>query len=116
MTAHMINCTAMFDTWWPIIVAVAFAAGLLVGCGCVGWYWRGRDHRRLAQLQDALADARKDALTGLWNRRALDEHLKIQIAIARRYAGTLSVILIDLDHLKETNDRHGHAAGDAALV
>lgn len=56
-----------------------------------------------------------DALTGLRNRRFLEEHLEVEFLRARRYRTPLAVVLADLDHFKEVNDRHGHAAGDAAL-
>jgi len=65
---------------------------------------------RLRQL------ARRDPLTGLLNRRAmhaaLDEHTRRR----RRAADTFSVLMIDIDHFKSVNDRHGHEAGDRALT
>jgi diguanylate cyclase (GGDEF)-like protein len=60
-------------------------------------------------------EASTDALTGLPNRRSLVEHLDRQLAIAERARAPLSVLMLDLDRLKEINDTHGHAAGDAAL-
>jgi diguanylate cyclase (GGDEF)-like protein len=56
-----------------------------------------------------------DPLTGLYNRRFLEEVLERQIAIAERYEQSLSVIMIDIDHFKTFNDSHGHAFGDNAL-
>ena len=67
-----------------------------------------------AQLLQTLAVT--DPLTGLPNRRALNELLAAQVALARRGAQVLSVILIDVDHFKQINDQHGHAAGDSVLV
>jgi diguanylate cyclase (GGDEF)-like protein len=56
-----------------------------------------------------------DYLTGLPNRRAFDVELDRQLARALRGAVPLSLVILDLDHFKEINDRNGHAAGDRAL-
>ncbi|MEW1956569.1 GGDEF domain-containing protein [Kineococcus sp. NPDC059986] len=59
--------------------------------------------------------ASTDGLTGVANRRALDEALAAAVEDARRSGGNLSVLLLDLDHFKALNDTHGHEAGDDAL-
>lgn len=59
--------------------------------------------------------ARQDALTGLPNRRVLDEALPRELARARRAESPLCLALLDLDHFKVYNDTHGHLAGDEAL-
>ncbi|QJD99590.1 diguanylate cyclase [Massilia forsythiae] len=56
-----------------------------------------------------------DPLTGLYNRRHFDETLARELARARRKAAPLSLLVLDIDHFKQVNDRHGHAAGDAVL-
>jgi diguanylate cyclase (GGDEF)-like protein len=56
-----------------------------------------------------------DALTRLPNRRLFDERLREEIRRAKRYGTPLCLLLIDVDRLKEINDRGGHEAGDAAL-
>jgi len=56
-----------------------------------------------------------DALTGLRNRRALDEHLRRIWGQGQRDRRTFAVLMIDIDHFKAYNDAHGHQAGDAAL-
>ncbi|RZU33876.1 GGDEF domain-containing protein [Blastococcus saxobsidens] len=66
----------------------------------------------LAQL-DRLSH--EDPLTGLANRRRWDAELAAMCTQARARGGALSVVLVDLDHFKDVNDRHGHAGGDAAL-
>jgi diguanylate cyclase (GGDEF)-like protein len=70
-------------------------------------------------LQDAiksLAEAsNRDGLTGVFNRRFLQETLEAEFSRAKRYSGKLSFIIIDLDHFKAINDNHGHLAGDEAL-
>jgi len=64
------------------------------------------NHRRMSIL---------DPLTGIYNRRFLEEVLERQIAIAERYEQPLSIIMIDIDHFKAFNDSHGHTFGDDAL-
>ena len=57
----------------------------------------------------------RDPLTGLFNRRYLEETLKRELARVRRLGGSLGVIRLDLDHFKQFNDTQGHGAGDALL-
>ncbi len=60
-------------------------------------------------------ESRTDPLTGLANRRTLYERIQIEMEHALRSESPLSVAMIDLDHFKEYNDRHGHVAGDTLL-
>lgn len=62
------------------------------------------------------ADAYRDPLTGIGNRRPLDRHLAEAVSQARRGRYMLAVIMIDIDHFKAYNDHYGHPAGDACLV
>lgn len=65
----------------------------------------------------ALADlARRDALTGLANRRSFEEAAQREVARARRAGTALSVVALDIDRFKLVNDTHGHAAGDLVLA
>ena len=59
--------------------------------------------------------AQQDGLTGIANRRTLDEAVPVEFARARRSGLPLTVVMLDLDHFKRYNDRRGHAAGDALL-
>ena len=59
--------------------------------------------------------AKTDSLTGLANRRTFIDSLTTEFERARRYGSKLSILMIDLDHLKKLNDSLGHQAGDAAL-
>jgi diguanylate cyclase (GGDEF)-like protein len=63
----------------------------------------------------AVANAATDSLTGLPNRRTLDAKLARELSRSRRVHSPLTVLILDLDRLKELNDAHGHAAGDLAL-
>lgn len=57
-----------------------------------------------------------DELTRLYNRRFLDEYLRVQIPLAHRRGGGLAFLAIDIDHFKSINDTHGHAIGDGVLA
>jgi diguanylate cyclase (GGDEF)-like protein len=68
------------------------------------------------KLRDAMREmALRDGLTGLYNRRYLDDVLNREIHRAERSGKPLSVIMIDIDNFKQFNDRHGHDAGDFVL-
>jgi diguanylate cyclase (GGDEF)-like protein len=71
------------------------------------------------QLREVLrqleAAARTDPLTGLLNRRALEEAFDVELSRARRGQFGVGVVMLDLDGFKRFNDEHGHQTGDAAL-
>lgn len=73
-------------------------------------------HRKLQQRE---AEIRRlsltDSLTGLANRRRLDEALATEIERARRYGSRLAFVLLDIDHFKRVNDEYGHGVGDAVI-
>lgn len=74
------------------------------------------DRARLTALSGAMErTAQTDSLTNLYNRRALTEQLTRAAARARRHDEQLSVLMIDLDRFKQTNDSFGHEAGDQVL-
>lgn len=89
----------------------------------------GEDCRRIDMVADWLALpvanlrlrerlqelTHRDPLTGLFNRRYLDETLRQEMARAARHAEPLAIAILDLDHFKRLNDRWGHDAGDAVL-
>jgi diguanylate cyclase (GGDEF)-like protein len=65
-----------------------------------------------SQLQE---QALRDPLTGLFNRRYLDETLEHELARARRGGYPLALVMLDVDHFKRINDTYGHAGGDELL-
>jgi diguanylate cyclase (GGDEF)-like protein/PAS domain S-box-containing protein len=68
------------------------------------------------KLREALREQSiRDPLTGLYNRRYMDEALKQQLSRVTRQLHPLGIIMIDIDHFKLFNDTYGHAAGDALL-
>jgi len=75
-----------------------------------------RSAAKARELDRALVElARKDALTGLANRRAWDEECLLALARARREGYPLSLAILDLDHFKAFNDQQGHQSGDQLL-
>lgn len=88
----------------------------------------------IAQVKDSLEDLKRinrelcdslkameilastDKLTGVWNRRRLQEAVSGELDRLMRYEHPLSLMIIDLDFFKEINDHHGHAVGDQVLV
>lgn len=80
-------------------------------------------HLELMRLQDELLEKNRllhqlsttDPLTGLANRRRLDEALEVEFARARRHRQPLTVVMLDIDHFKQVNDSFGHAAGDDVI-
>ena len=74
-------------------------------------------NRRAFMLErDLHRDARTDSLTGLDNRRSMQERGRAELKRAQRTGSPVSVILCDLDHFKSINDKYGHETGDAALT
>lgn len=77
---------------------------------------RKRTEQALRESEAAIrALALSDPLTGLANRRRLDEALHTEIDRVQRYGGRLSAVIADLDHFKLVNDKYGHQVGDAVL-
>jgi diguanylate cyclase (GGDEF)-like protein len=75
----------------------------------------GNELERRSLLRRLASDARTNALTGLANRRSWDEQLPLAVQHAERLGHPLAIALLDIDHFKAYNDRHGHPAGDLAL-
>lgn len=93
-----------------IFIALAIAVSLLLAR-----VFEASNRRAFALEQELMREARTDALTGLANRRALDEAASQHVKRAARSGRPLSVILCDIDHFKIINDRHGHDVGDKVI-
>ena len=77
---------------------------------------RTHAEREVLALQDKLRnESTHDPLTGLYNRRYLEEALERELILAERHGRPVSLIFGDLDHFKSVNDRYGHLAGDEVL-
>lgn len=106
----------VFAPWERAALLTAGATGVL----CIGLLWLTwmlrRELRRRYRTERVLSElAATDALTGLANRRILDERLRLEWDRAQRSAEPLTLLMIDVDHFKAFNDRHGHHGGDEAL-
>ena len=92
----------------------------------LGWFiyqsfsrWLLSSERMILQLAQVNAElerrSRTDGLSGLNNRMATEDLLRQLHRRARRYGESMAVLMLDIDHFKNINDRHGHAAGDAVI-
>lgn len=93
-----------------VIAALIAALGLLFAASAARTLAASR--RLMGQLDQL---AHEDALTGVLNRRGLDEAMPVEMARAQRLGYALTVAMLDLDHFKRYNDRRGHGAGDKLL-
>jgi diguanylate cyclase (GGDEF)-like protein len=117
-TAEIANQTLRQRVWW--LLAALFALSFTV---VTALYRKLRvSSQMLARKNDELSfQSSRDPLTGLYNRRHFQNLIAAEAAApagGRREedGGSRALLLIDLDHFKETNDRYGHALGDAVLV
>ena len=112
--SHLYNS---ISGWSYVVPWLVFALVTLLGVLLIALLARSlADRARLTALSATMRrTAQTDSLTGLYNRRALTEQLTRAAARARRHDEPLSVLMIDLDHFKQTNDGFGHEAGDQVL-
>jgi diguanylate cyclase (GGDEF)-like protein len=106
LAADVVNVTrgVVIGALWrydPLLVPFAALPAVLVS--------------RSLSLPRLQAEARLDAKTGLYNSRHFAHALEQELSRAKRYARPLSLIMVDLDLLRNVNNRHGHLAGDAVL-
>jgi len=90
----------------------ALFAVMLACAGAMSAWLAGNQERQRATLTEV---SRADPLTGCLNRRGFEERAVAEIEASTRRARQGAVLLLDVDHFKQVNDRHGHAAGDALL-
>lgn len=74
-----------------------------------------RLHLHEEHIQALKVEAETDPLTGVYNRRALEDRLGREIYRASQTQRPLSILMLDIDHFKQVNDRHSHLTGDAVL-
>ena len=96
-----------------LVPMVFFLGACIVLVLCATAVETAHDVRRVAALE---IQTLLDPLTGLYNRRYLDDRLRQEVERAQRYGLPLSVLLLDVDHFKRVNDTWGHLVGDAALI
>lgn len=77
---------------------------------------RRNQERARVEQNELMLLAITDELTRLYNRRFLDEYLRVQLPLAARRGGGLAFLTADIDHFKQVNDRLGHAVGDAVIA
>ena len=98
------------------LLASALIALLVPIVWRVGWSIERADAERRLLTKELKRLSERDPLTGLYNRRRLQEEIVRHLAILRRYARPFAVLMVDLDRFKQVNDTAGHAVGDALLV
>lgn len=82
-----------------------------------------RDYKRMVEyktrLEESVVELERlsttDTLTGLYNRRAFNQHLVMEFDRSRRYSSPMALVMVDVDHFKHINDRFGHPTGDEVL-
>lgn len=111
LSAHEIEAEWRWKAF-VISLIVVLLCGLTIGLSLLFW----RELQRRSAIQAELERlSLTDVLTGLPNRRAFEEMLARFWTSARRQGTPLSLLVVDADHFKRYNDRHGHAVGDRVL-
>jgi diguanylate cyclase (GGDEF)-like protein len=118
--------------WWRTGWFYGAAAATVLLLGWLAYRWRTRRYllrqqalerlvaERTREIEASHAQMRelalKDGLTGVLNRRALNDAMAVEIARSGRMQLPLALVMVDADRFKRINDEHGHLAGDAVLV
>ena len=109
----VVNSFAFAEQPTPAAVRQALVGTALFG---LAGLLLGRVQRTQHRLQRALAaSSLTDRLTGLYNYGTFVDYLHNEVTKTDRYGGQLTLLMLDLDHFKEFNDRHGHEAGNELL-
>jgi diguanylate cyclase (GGDEF)-like protein len=103
--------------WIFIVLSVAGSLSILLSMGVILFVAHNRRQKKMLREMNLLLQqqAYTDQLTGCFNRRRWLELGALAVERANRYGGSLSLLMLDLDHFKEVNDRFGHPAGDEVL-
>lgn len=108
-TLELLRFELMLGTLPPLILAAYQISA-----------WRNRLAQQRRELRETLEKvqelASRDALTGLYNRRHMQDKLADSMKRYERYGERFTIVLVDLDHFKRVNDLHGHRVGDEALM
>jgi diguanylate cyclase (GGDEF)-like protein len=106
--SRTLNQIARYTLALAVLLAISFSGVF----GVLMWRLQIASREEMGALDRM---AREDGLTGVTNRRGLDEGLLVELARARRSGQQLTAVMLDLDHFKRFNDRRGHGAGDTLL-
>lgn len=106
-----------------VVLQMALSHGgfWIIGMAAIGWIGSKAKHikeereQSESERQELYIQATHDPLTGLYNRRYLNEILPREVYRAKRSGTLLSLAMLDIDHFKRYNDEYGHQAGDAVL-
>ena len=113
LTMHRVE---PWDTLSPQALEVMRSLNILTTIGLLA-YLSSLYYRLVGQAEKQLTHlATTDPLTGLHNRRSMTDLATYEIVQRKRHGEALSVVLADVDHFKQINDRHGHEVGDAVLA
>ena len=97
---------ASIDRWIEVVASVTVVAAVVQ-------HLAGRNARLVKDLDE---QARVDPLTGLLNRRGLEERMNVEVRRALRNESQMAVAIVDVDNFKQLNDEHGHEVGDRVLT
>lgn len=116
-TGLILGYTAQFQPAEAMPYLHLLWVGSALAFGLLSAYLLERSYREMFAQQNELERlATIDDLTGLWNQRHIRERLAREMDRTTRTGSPLSLIVLDIDHFKQINDRHGHIAGDAMLA
>jgi len=117
LIAEGLALNGIYADWWQQLWVIGSVMAALGGGSIVLMFYLLAAVKRRAMAETQLAQlASTDALTGLANRRRLDETLTVEWRRGLRAHAPLSLLMIDVDHFKAFNDTYGHQAGDAVLA
>ncbi len=108
---YVVHKISVGEKAWKIIKSMAFSGTTYTGVLLILYLV----FQLKVTLDRATQLAITDSLTGLYNRRAMEDHSKVYFAHSERMADYVTAIMMDIDHFKPINDTYGHAIGDEAI-
>ena len=115
LIAMLLTGTRLLEAELSVLLAGLFSAVATTALGFLLTKFIEQHLSLHEQTTDQLAAARKDSLTGVLGRAALEDEMRRTIQHARKTGTPLSLIVTDIDHFKQVNDEFGHGAGDDVL-